>query len=97
MTIIKNIQPLSAEEIYHELKKEFPTYINGKLDSELTIDFAHVYDVINVYFPEVLADVVMTITVTLNEIMISDHTKKSDFNTELLEKYLIEFIKLKAE
>lgn len=97
MTIIKNIQPLSAESLYHELKKEFPTYINGKLDSELTIDFAHVYDVINVYFPEVLADVVMTITVTLNEIMISDHTKKSDFNTELLEKYLIEFIKLKAE
>lgn len=96
MTIINNIHPLSAETIYDVLKKEFPAYINGKLDSELSIDFAHVYDVINVNFPEV-EGIAMTLIVTTNEITLSNNSKSSDYNSDLLEQHLIDFIKLKAE
>lgn len=44
MTTIKNIKPLTAEELFDLLKKEFADYMNSKLDSNLTIDYAHVYD-----------------------------------------------------
>ncbi len=97
MTTIKNIQPLSATEIYDQLKKEFPAYINDKLGSELAIDFADVYDVVNVHFPEVLSDGVMTVTVNENEITVTDSTTKTDYNAELIEQHLIDFMKLKAE
>jgi len=92
MTIIKNVLALPAEAVYLLLKKYFTDYINQKLDSNLNIDFAHVYDVINVLFPEMLEDTALTITVTDEEISVSDNAKNSGYNTELLETHLISFI-----
>ncbi len=92
MTIIKNILATSAEALYILLRKDFTDYINNKLDSNLSIDFEHVYDVINVLFPEVIEGIALTITVTNDEITVSDNAKNSGYNTELLEKYLINFI-----
>jgi hypothetical protein len=92
MTIIKNVSAISAETLYLNLKKDFTEYINGKLDSNLSIDFAHVYDVINVLFPEVIEGTGLTITVTNDEITVYDNAKGTAYNTELLEKYLINFI-----
>ncbi|MBB6113044.1 hypothetical protein SAMN05421821_12722 [Mucilaginibacter lappiensis] len=92
MTIIKNVLAISAETLYIHLKKDFTDYINYKLDSNLSTDFAHVYDVINVLFPEVIEGTALTITVTDDEITVSDNAKDSEFNTELLEKHLIDFI-----
>jgi len=92
MTIIKNVLALPAEAIYLLLKKDFTDYINHKLDSNLSIDFAHVYDVINVLFPEVIEGTALTITVTDEEITVSDNAKDAGCNTTLLEKYLVDFI-----
>ncbi|MBB6130698.1 hypothetical protein [Mucilaginibacter lappiensis] len=92
MTIIKNVLAIRAETLYIDLKKDFTDYINHKLDSNLSIDFAHVYDVINVLFPEVIEGTALTITVTDDEITVSDNAKDSEYNTELLEKHLIDFI-----
>ena len=92
MTIIKNILATSAEALYILLRKDFTDYINNKLDSNLSIDFEHVYDVINVLFPEVIEGIALTITVTNDEITVSDNAKNSGYITELLEKYLINFI-----
>jgi len=92
MTIIKNVLALPAEAIYLLLKKDFTDYINHKLDSNLSIDFAHVYDVINVLFPEVIEGTALTITVTDEEITVSDNAKDAGYNTPLLEKYLVDFI-----
>lgn len=60
MTIIKNVLAISAETLYIHLKRDFTIYINSKLDSNLSIDFAHVYDVINVLFPEVIEGTALT-------------------------------------
>lgn len=54
MTTIKNVQPVSAEALFHILKSDFANDINSKLNSSLSIEYAHVYDVINVYFPEII-------------------------------------------
>lgn len=96
MTSIKNIQPLSAEKIFDLLKKEFPAYINGNLDSELAIEFAHVYDVINILFTEVMPDSPMTITVNEQEITVTSNEKNENYDSDLLAQQLIDFIKLKA-
>ncbi|MET4141712.1 MULTISPECIES: hypothetical protein [Pedobacter] len=96
MTIIKNIHPLSAEVLFDLLKKEFPDYINAKLDSMLNIDFTHVYHEINVLFPEVITGTALTITVSDQEITISDNAASYEFNATLLEEQLIAFIKIKA-
>ena len=92
MTIIKNLLAISAEELYIHLKKDFTVYINAKLDSNLRIDFSHVYDVINVLFPEVLEGTALTIVVTSEQITVSDNAKDSEYNKELLEKHLVDFI-----
>ncbi len=101
MTSIQNIQPLSAEQLFDVLKKEFPDYINTKLDSALTIEFAHVSDIINVSFPEVVAGTVLTVTVSDDNIDVTDNETVSEdrleYNTELLKTQLIDFLKLKAE
>lgn len=101
MISIQNIQPLSAEELFDTLKKEFPDYINGKLDSTLTIEFAHVYDIINVSFPEVIAGTVLTVTVSDDNLIVTNNETTSEerleYNTELLESHLVDFLKMKAE
>lgn len=101
MTSIQNIQPLSAEALFDILKKEFPDYINQKLDSTLTIEFAHVYDIINISFPEVIAGTVLTVTVSDDNLVVTDNETESEsrleYNTELLENHLVDFLKMKAE
>ena len=66
MATINNIKPLSAEKLFDLLKTEFADYINEKLGSNLAIEYAHVYDVINVLFPEVIEGPALTITITDN-------------------------------
>ncbi|MGI4021651.1 MAG: hypothetical protein ACRYFA_09110 [Janthinobacterium lividum] len=101
MTAIQNIQPLSAEELFDVLKKDFPDYINEKLDSALTIEFAHVYDIINISFPEVAAATVLTVTVSDDNLVVTDNETVSEdrleYNTELLKNQLVDFLKMKAE
>ncbi len=97
MTSIQNIQPLSAEMLFDLLKKEFPDYINEKLDSTLAIEFTHVYDIINVSFPEVIAGTVFTITISDDKIEVLDNKITTTYNTKLLESHLVDFLKIKAE
>jgi hypothetical protein len=96
MATIKNIKPLSAEKLFDLLKTEFADYINEKLGSNLAIDFAHVFDVINVLFPEVIEGPALTITVNDEEIIVSVQTNDSDYNTDLLEENLIGFLTIQA-
>ncbi|AMR33987.1 hypothetical protein A0256_22325 [Mucilaginibacter sp. PAMC 26640] len=92
MKTIANVQPVSAEKLFDLLKKEFPDYINSSLDSSLAIDFAHVYDIINVIFPEVEGGVTLTITVSEDEIIVSGNTENIAYNITLLEEQLINFV-----
>ena len=96
MATIKNIKPLSAEKLFDLLKTEFANYINEKLGSNLAIDYAHVYDVINVMFPEVIEGPALTITVTDDELTVTVHAADSDYNTDLLEEHLIGFLEVQA-
>jgi hypothetical protein len=96
MATIKNVKPLSAEKLFDLLKTEFAAYINEKLGSNLAIDYAHVYDVINVMFPEVIEGPALTITVNDDEILVSVQTNESDYNTDLLEEHLIGFLMIQA-
>jgi hypothetical protein len=96
MTTIKNVKPLSAEKLFDLLKTEFADYINEKLGSNLAIEYAHVYDVINVLFPEVIEGPALTITVSDDEILVSVQTNDSDYNTDLLEAQLIGFLTIQA-
>ena len=101
MISIQNIQPLSPEQLFDILKKEFPDYINAKLDSALNIEFAHVSDIINVSFPEVVAGTVLTVTVSDDNLIVTDNETVSEdrleYNTELLKSQLVDFLKMKAE
>lgn len=92
MTNINNVQPVSAEELFHILKSDFANEINNKLNSSLSIEYAHVYDVINVYFPEIIEGTVFTITVNANDIVLSNNGDNGEYNTELLEQHLHEFL-----
>lgn len=96
MATIKNVQPLSAEKLFDVLKTEFADYINGKLDSNLSIEYAHVYDEINVLFPEVIDGPALNITVTDVELTVTVLAIESDYNTDLLEENLIAFLEEKA-
>ena len=96
MATIKNIKPLSAEKLFDILKTAFADYINGKLGSNLAIDYAHVYDEINVLFPEVIEGPALNITVTEGEITVKVIATESDYNTALLEENLISFLEEKA-
>jgi hypothetical protein len=93
---IKNVKSLSAEKLFDLLKTEFADYINNKLDSNLAIDYAHVYDVINVLFPEVIEGLALSITVTDEELTVTVDAIDSDYNTDLLEEHLIGFLTLQA-
>jgi hypothetical protein len=97
MTTLKNIRPVTAEQLFDLLKKEFADYVNSKLDSSLSIEYAHVYDLINVLFPDIIAGIVFTITVTEDEISISKNEEDIDYDMELLEKHLVDFLIEKCE
>jgi hypothetical protein len=97
MISINNVQPLSAEALFDLLKTEFPVYLNDLLGSNLTIEFAHVSDIINISFPEVIEGNAYTLTVNDDSIEMTDHTADGTYNAELLAQNLTEFITLKAE
>jgi hypothetical protein len=96
MAIINNVQPLSAEKLFDLLKTDFADYINEKLDSNLAIEYAHVFDEINVLFPEVIEGPALNITVTDLELTVTVTATGSDYNTDLLEEQLIGFLEEKA-
>jgi len=92
MTTIKNVQPLSAEKLFDLLKTQFGPYIDSKLDTNLSIEYAHVYDVINVSFPEIIEGTVFTLIVNDNEVELTDNGEDTEYNTDLLEQHLHEFL-----
>ena len=96
MTAIDNVQPLSPESLFELLKTEFPTYVNEQLGSNLAVEFAHVADIVNVSFPEIIDGNAYTIIVGDKSLEITDHTTDGTYNTELLEQHLMEFLTLKA-
>lgn len=96
MTAIKNIQPLSPEAVFDLLKVEFSDYINNALGSNLSVEYAHVADIVNISFPEVIEGTVFTLTVSDESIEVSKNETEGDYNTELLEQHLNEFLSVKA-
>jgi hypothetical protein len=92
MTTIKNVHPMSAEALFDLLKKKFADDINDKLNSSLTIEYAHVYDIINISFPEVIQGTVFTLIVTDDEITVSNNATDNAYNTALLEEHLTAFL-----
>jgi hypothetical protein len=92
MTTIKNVQPLSAEKLFDLLKTEFGNYIDAKLGTNLAIEYAHVYDVINVSFPEIIEDTVFTLIVNNDEVELSNNSENTEYNTDLLEQQLVDFL-----
>lgn len=96
MITIDNVQPLSAESLFDLLKNDFSAYVNEQLNSNLAVEFAHVSDIINISFPEVIEGNAYTITVTEASLELTDHTTGGTYNTELLEQHLVEFLTLKA-
>jgi len=96
MIAINNVQPLSPERLFDLLKTEFPAYVNEQLGSNVSVEFAHVSDIINISFPEVIEGNAYTITVGDNSLELTDHTTEGTYNTELLEQHLVSFLTLKA-
>ncbi|WP_121247740.1 hypothetical protein [Mucilaginibacter phyllosphaerae] len=96
MTTLKNVQPLSAEKLFDLLKTEFANYIDAKLNTNLAIEYAHVYDVINVSFPEIVEGTVFTVTINDSEIELTKNREDTEYNTELLEQHLLEFLTEKS-
>lgn len=92
MIAIDNVQPLSPESLFDLLKTEFPAYVNEQLGSNLAVEFAHVADIVNISFPEVIEGNAYTITVGGNSLELTDHTTDGTYNTELLEQHLMEFL-----
>ena len=92
MTTIQNVRPLTAEKLFDTLKTEFGNYIDTKLDANLAIEYAHVYDVINVSFPEIIEGTVFTIIVNDATIELSNNGTNTEYNTDLLEQHLLEFL-----
>jgi len=96
MTSINNVQPLNPETLFDLLKKEFSDHLNTKLDANLSIEFAHVQDVINISFPEIIEGNAFTLIVSEESIEVNNQAADSDYKTELLEEQLIEFLTTKA-
>lgn len=96
MIAIDNVQPLSPESLFDLLKTEFPAYVNEQLGSNMAVEFAHVADIVNISFPEIIDGNAYTITVGDNNLEITDHTTDGTYNTELLGQHLMEFLTLKA-
>lgn len=96
MTSINNLQQLSPESLFDLLKTEFPAYVNENIGSNLAVEFAHVADIVNISFPEVIEGNAYTITVSNDSLELTDHTTEGTYNTELLEEQLISFLTLKV-
>ena len=96
MATIKNVKPLSAEKLFDLLKTEFADYINEKLGSNLAIEYAHVFDEINISFPEVTDGPALNITVTDGDLSVTLLATESDYTAGLLEENLIEFLEIQA-
>ena len=96
METIKNVKPLSAEKLFDLLKTGFADYINEKLGSNMAIDYAHVFDEINVSFPEVIEGPALNITLTDDELTVTLLATDSDYNTDLLQEHLIGFLEEQA-
>ncbi|MBE9586948.1 hypothetical protein IM792_21045 [Mucilaginibacter sp. JRF] len=96
MTTLKNVQPLSAEKLFDLLKTEFASYIDSKLNTNLSVEFAHVYNVINISFPEIIEGTMFTLIVNDDEIVLSNNSPNTEYNTELLEQHLSEFLNEKC-
>lgn len=96
MISINNVQPLSPEGLFDLLKTEFPSYVNEQLGSNLTIEFAHVSDIVNISFPEIIEGNAYTLTVGDDRIEVTDHTIGGTYNAELLEQHLVNFLTLKV-
>jgi len=96
MATIKNIKPLSAEKLFDLLKNDFADYINSKLGSNLAIEYAHVFNEINISFPNVIDGAAINIAVTDSELTVTLLATESDYNAELLEEYLIDFLEQQA-
>src|SRR5476651_2250790 len=92
MTRIKNVRPVGAEALFQILKSDFVNEVNLKLHSSLTIEYAHVYNVINVYFLEIIVGTVFTITVYESEIELSHNGDNNEYITVLLQKQLYDFL-----
>ncbi|WP_235884366.1 hypothetical protein [Pedobacter hiemivivus] len=90
------MQPLRPESLFELLKTEFPAYVNEQLGSNLAVEFAHVADIVNISFPEIIDGNAYTITVGDSSLELTDHTTDGTYNTELLEQHLMEFLTLKA-
>jgi len=96
MTAIKNVQPLSPEAVFDLLKVEFSEYVNQALGSNLSVEYAHVADIVNISFPEVIEGTVFSLIVAEDGIEISKNETEGDYNTDLLEQHLNEFLTAKA-
>lgn len=92
MATIKNVRPLSAEKLFDLLKTGFADYINSELDSNLAIEYAHVFNEINVSFPEVIEGPALNIAVTDVELTVTLLATDSNYNAELLEEHLLGFL-----
>jgi hypothetical protein len=96
MATIKNVKPLSAVRLFDLLKTEFAEYINSKLASNLAIEYAHVFDEINVSFPEVIEGPALNIAVSDEELTVTLLATEGDYNADLLEEHLIGFLEQQA-
>jgi hypothetical protein len=96
MATIKNVQALSAEKLFDLLKNGFAGYINSKLGSNLAIEYAHVFNEINISFPEVIDGAAINIAVKDDELTVTLLATESDYNAELLEEHLIGFLEQQA-
>jgi len=96
MATINNVQPLSAEKLFDLLKTGFADYINAKLGSNLAIEYAHVFDEINISFPEVIDGPALNIAVSDVDLTVSLLATDADYNTALMEEQLIGFLELQA-
>jgi hypothetical protein len=96
MESIKNVQPLSPESVFDLLKKEFAEFANSGLSSNLSVEYAHVADVINIMFPEITDGIVFSLTVSEEVIEVDSYVTEGDYNTDLLGEQLTEFLTQKA-
>jgi len=96
MTTVKNVQALSAEKLFDVLKTGFADYINEKLGSNLAIEFAHVFNEINLSFPEVIDGPAINIAVADDELTVTLLATESDYNAGLLDEHLIGYLEQQA-
>ncbi|MCD0490062.1 hypothetical protein LPB86_17610 [Pedobacter sp. MC2016-14] len=96
MISIKNVQPLNPEALFDLLKKEFSDYLNTALDANLNVEYTHVYDVVNISFPEITTGNAFSLVISDEAIEVNNHVTDANYNTELLEERLIDFLTLKA-